>query len=164
MWIGLYWLTVRFGVELFGHWDTRWRSWLRHCATTRKVAGLIPVDIIGFFTFLMLSVALWPWDRLLGGNGGRCLGLTTLPPSFTDCLESWKLHPAGTLKACPGLYRVSFTSAFSFCTLWVKLNLQAPCVLYIGQAFRYSPENAFYIFNQQIYLIIRYLLDRASLM
>ena len=33
-------------------------------------------------------------------------------------------------------------------------NLQAPCVLYIGQAFRYSPENAFYIFNQQIYFII----------
>ena len=28
----------------------------------------------------------------------------------------------------------------------------------LGQAFRYSPENAFYIFNQQIYL-----LDRASL-
>ena len=23
-------------------------------------------------------------------------------------------------------------------------NLQAPCVLYIGHAFRYSPENAFY--------------------
>jgi len=33
-------------------------------------------------------------------------------------------------------------------------NLQAPCVLYIGQAFRYSPENSFYIFNQQIYFII----------
>jgi len=33
-------------------------------------------------------------------------------------------------------------------------NLQAPCFLYIGQAFRYSPENAFYIFNQQIYFII----------
>ena len=26
--------------------------------------------------------------------------------------------------------------------------------LYIGQAFRYSPENAFYIFNRQIYSII----------
>ena len=24
----------------------------------------------------------------------------------------------------------------------------------LGQAFRYSPENAFYIFNQQIYLIV----------
>jgi len=34
------------------------------------------------------------------------------------------------------------------------LNLQAPCVLYLGQAFRYTPENAFYIFNQQIYFIV----------
>ena len=34
-----------------------------------------------------------------------------------------------------------------------SFNLQAPCVLYLGQAFRYSPENAFYIFNQQIYCI-----------
>ena len=32
----------------------------------------------------------------------------------------------------------------------------------LGQAFHYSPENAFYIFNQQIYFIIWYLLDRAS--
>ena len=42
-------------------------------------------------------------------------------------------------------------------------NLEAPCFLYIGQAFRFSPESAFYIFNQQIYFIIWYLLDRASL-
>ena len=33
----------------------------------------------------------------------------------------------------------------------------------LGQAFHYSPENAFYIFNQQIYFIIWYMLDRASL-
>ena len=38
---------------------------------------------------------------------------------------------------------------------------RASCIL--GQAFHYSPENAFNIFNQQIYLIIWYLLDRASL-
>ena len=38
---------------------------------------------------------------------------------------------------------------------------RAPCIL--GQAFHYFPENAFYIFNQQIYFIIWYLLDRASL-
>ena len=43
------------------------------------------------------------------------------------------------------------------------IKLQARRVLYIGQTFRYSPENAFYIFNQQIYFIIWYLLDRASL-
>ena len=38
---------------------------------------------------------------------------------------------------------------------------RAFCIL--GQAFHYFPENAFYIFNQQIYFIIWYLLDRASL-
>ena len=53
------------------------------------------------------------------------------------------------------------------CTLFL-INLfqltfrhRASCIL--GQAFHYSPENAFYIFNQQIYFIIWYLLDRASL-
>jgi len=30
-------------------WDTRWRSWLRHCATNRKVAGSIPDGVIGIF-------------------------------------------------------------------------------------------------------------------
>jgi hypothetical protein len=29
---------------------TGWRSWLRHYATSRKVAGSIP-DVIGFFTW-----------------------------------------------------------------------------------------------------------------
>ena len=29
--------------------DTRWCSWLRHCATSRKVAGSIPNDVIGIF-------------------------------------------------------------------------------------------------------------------
>ena len=36
------------------------------------------------------------------------------------------------------------------CTL--TFRHRASCIL--GQAFHYSPENAFYIFNQQIYLII----------
>jgi hypothetical protein len=38
---------------------------------------------------------------------------------------------------------------------------RASCILV--QAFHFSPENAFYIFNQQMYFIIWYLLDRASL-
>jgi len=36
----------------------------------------------------------------------------------------------------------------------IYIKLWAPRFLYIGQAFRYSPENDFYIFNQQIYFII----------
>jgi len=31
-------------------WGTRWRSWLRHCATSRKVAGSIPDGVSGFFS------------------------------------------------------------------------------------------------------------------
>jgi hypothetical protein len=29
---------------------TRKRSWLRHCTTNRKVSGLIPDELIGFFS------------------------------------------------------------------------------------------------------------------
>ena len=36
--------------------------------------------------------------------------------------------------------------------LYLTFRHRASCIL--GQAFHYSPENAFYIFNQQIYLII----------
>jgi len=28
---------------------TWWSSWLRHCATSRKVTGLIPDGVVGFF-------------------------------------------------------------------------------------------------------------------
>jgi len=31
------------------HRGTRWRSWLRHCATSQKVAGSIADGVIGFF-------------------------------------------------------------------------------------------------------------------
>jgi hypothetical protein len=30
-------------------WGTRWRSWLRHCDTSRKVAGSISDGVIGIF-------------------------------------------------------------------------------------------------------------------
>ena len=28
-------------------WGTRWRSWLRHCATSQKVSGSIPDGVNG---------------------------------------------------------------------------------------------------------------------
>jgi len=31
------------------NWGTRWGNWLRHCATSRKVAGSIPNGVIGIF-------------------------------------------------------------------------------------------------------------------
>jgi len=49
-----------------------------------------------------------PWRRrmmkyFLWGKGGRCIGLTSLPPSCAECLEIWEPKPPGTLRACPGL-------------------------------------------------------------
>jgi hypothetical protein len=43
-----------------------------------------------------------------GGKDGRCVGLTTLPPSCTDCLEILEPQPPGTARACSGLERESF--------------------------------------------------------
>ena len=42
-------------------------------------------------------------EYFLGGKGGRCVGLTTLPRSRADCLEILEPEPPGTLRACPGL-------------------------------------------------------------
>jgi len=39
----------------------------------------------------------------LGGKGGRCVGLTTLPPSCVDCHEIWEPQLPGTLRACTGI-------------------------------------------------------------
>jgi len=36
-------------IEQTSYRDTRWRSWLRHCATSRKVVGSIPNGIFGIF-------------------------------------------------------------------------------------------------------------------
>ena len=42
-------------------------------------------------------------EYFLGGKGGRCVELKTLPLSCVDCLEIWEPQPPGTLRACSGL-------------------------------------------------------------
>ena len=39
-------------------------------------------------------------EYFLAGKGGRCLGLTTLPPSCADNLEIWEPQPPGKLWFC----------------------------------------------------------------
>ena len=59
------------------------------------------------------------------------------------------------------LRHVPLPPVYVSCSSCLTFRHHASSIL--GQAFRYSPENAFYIFHQQIYFIIWYLLDRASL-
>jgi len=102
---------------------TRWRSWLRHCAITWKVMGLIPDGVIGIFhwhnpsgrtvalrlTQPLTEMSTRKISRVVKGEGGRCVGLTNLPPLFADCLKVWYPQPPGTLRACPGLCNDYFT-------------------------------------------------------
>ena len=55
------WLFKKCSLEI---WDTLWRSWLRHCATSRMVAGSITNGVSDFFIDLILQTAPGPWGRL----------------------------------------------------------------------------------------------------
>ena len=75
-------------------------------------------------------------------------------------------HPLKTVKWHMLQKLVSRSGTSVWVKLWTlssHLTFRHRASSILGQAFRYSPENAFYIFNQQIYFIIWYLLDRASL-
>ena len=53
-------------------------------------------------------------EYFLGDKGGRCVGLTFTTFVCADCLEIWEPHPPGNHRACPGLYRDSFTVGLPF--------------------------------------------------
>jgi len=90
------------------------RSWLRHCSTSRKVAGSIPdvvTEIFHWYNPSGCTMALGltqPLTEMSTRNiswGVKTAGvyrLTTLPPSCADCLEIWELQRPGTLRACTG--------------------------------------------------------------
>jgi len=58
-----------------------------------------------FFIGIILQAAEMSTRNIgiLEYNGGRCIGLITLPPSCADCLEIWEPQPPGTLSACTGI-------------------------------------------------------------
>jgi hypothetical protein len=65
----------------------------------------IYIYIIGFITLdvPVMEMSTRGTHIPFSGKGGRCVILTTLPTSCTDCLEIWEPHPLGNLRVCPGL-------------------------------------------------------------
>ena len=55
---------------------TRWRSWLRHCATNRKVASSIPDGVTGIFQCLN------PSGRIVALGSTQPLKMSTRNPSW----------------------------------------------------------------------------------
>jgi len=102
----VHWICVLIFLYMFIR-GTRWHSWLRNCATSWKDTGSIPGGSLWNFS-LTLSFLLYYGpgvdsvsnrneyqEYFLEGKGGQCI---------------WEPHPPGILRACPGLYKDSFTS------------------------------------------------------
>jgi len=62
-----------------------------------------------FFIYTIFLAALWPWGQfkrnvyleyLLGGKGGRCVGMIALLPLYADFLDIYEPQPPGTLCVC----------------------------------------------------------------
>jgi hypothetical protein len=69
--------------------DSRWCQWIfflhNPCGRTMALGLTQPLT--------EMSTRNISW-----GKGGRCIGLTTLPPSCAHCLKIWEHQPPRTLK------------------------------------------------------------------
>ena len=102
-----------------------------------------------------------------GGKGGRCVRLTTSPPSRAKCHEIWEPKPPGTLWATPGLLQDSFTFYIHYtglkfnnlkiicrflfaCHFWICLSLRSRILnLFLHQSSN-CYENEYLIFRCDI--------------
>ena len=130
---------LSFEHSLSVHRGTRWRSYLRHYATNRKVAGSIPDSVTGIFHSRNPSgrtMALGSTQPLTEmstrniswGKGGRCVGLTTLTPSCADCLAVCEPQTR-PVQACNGITLPYFTCPFTSLYRTVQMTMQTSYTL-----------------------------------
>jgi len=98
-------------------WGNVVAQWLRRCVANRKVAVSITARVSGFFIDIKsfrshcgpgvhsASKRNEYQEHFLGGKGGRCIRLTTLPPYCAVVTRSGNLkflESSGPLRACNG--------------------------------------------------------------
>ena len=114
-----------------------WRSWLRHCATSWKVAGLIPDGVVGIFHWhnpsshtmaLGLTQPLTEMStrNISWGKGGRCVGLTDYLATFLCRLS--KYLGASASRNPQGLSR-PVRDGFTFFYLYLPASFHRYCTL-----------------------------------
>jgi hypothetical protein len=96
---------------------------LRQGVTSRKVALSIPDGFNGIFHLSNPSGSTIKWIPGIfpGGRDSRCIGLTTLPSSCPDCLETWDSSFLGPLRACLGPFRNCFTFLHVWYMIWYDI-------------------------------------------
>jgi hypothetical protein len=97
-------------------WGTWWCSWLRHCATSRKVASSIPDD----------AIVIFHWHN----PSGRTMALGSTQP-LTEMSTTWPVRMADNLTTF--MCRLSWNLGAS--TSWNPQGLSRPVMglLYIYQ-------------------------------
>jgi len=96
--------------ELEKRLSSLWRLWLNCCAVcVCRRSFIFHWHYPSVRTMALKSTQKWVSGHFVGGKGGRCVGVTTLPPSGADCSEIWERQPVGTLRVCAVLFRVSCT-------------------------------------------------------
>ena len=75
---------------------------------TRFFSDIFPSDRTMFLGSTQPLVKM-STRNIPGDKGGRCVRLTTSPPSRAECHEIWEPKPPGTLWATPGLLWDCFT-------------------------------------------------------
>ena len=123
---------------------------MRHCATSRKVAGSNPYVVIGISHWRNPSgraMALGLTQPLTGmskgiGKGGRCVGLTTFQHLCANYLENWEPQNPATLRACPGIdLHLSFILIIYFLIHILILSFRLPTNTFLYSKFPKGPWN-----------------------
>ena len=97
--------------------STRWRCWLRYCATSRKVMGSISDGVIGIFYWL--NPLYDPGDRPSLWNISWEVRMTTSPPSCVYCLG---IRETCTSRSAKGLFRPVMTCLYLYSLTLLQCN------------------------------------------
>ena len=106
-----------------------------------------PMGSLEFCIGIILPAALWPWrhsasnrneyrEYFLGGKGGLCVGLATVPLPYAysrECHEIWEPQLPCGLRACPDRYRKQKRTVFRhsfYCSLGARCGVVVKALSY----------------------------------
>ena len=136
----------------FGKWTMKWYIQPGRFSPAYPFGALGSVPDQSMYD---LCLTIWHWERVSFEDFGIAQSVSlhqcsTLILLLVLTCQKDKLAQPGSLQT----NAVSTQRTAPYEQVLLTFRHRASCIHVQGQAFHYSPENAFYIFNQQIYFII----------